>query len=261
MLVGFGPKKRKSILPKQRAYFFNGGEYMKYRASYSFINAGEIEFMVDTQVYNINNIATYRVRAVGKTIGALASVALVNDTISSYIDTTTFLTVKSVRDQQENTYTFLQTVEFDRENSRVDLATRVEYNRIELTTKTTTGLAQDMISTYFDLRSVDVNQYNINDTLFFDVFSDDTTFRIPLLWLGRDKVKSIFGKVNTLVFSPVTPKVKNTFLSGDNPIKAYISDDYNRIPIKIEVQTKYGKIKVELVDYKKPLYKSIYRFK
>lgn len=252
--------KRSSISPKERKWFFQGGEYSRYDVSYSIFDAGEFFFTTDTIVHNINSKKCYKTTLVGKTKGIAGLFAKINDTLISYIDTSNFQSVKFTRDQQENNYTFLANTEYERENNLVNVYTRVEYNRIELHTYTTTGFAQDLIATYFDLRAVDVNKYKKNDTLFFDIFETDTTFRVPLKFIGRDKIRTIFGRVQSLVFSPIMPKTKNTIFSGENPIRAYISDDYNRIPLKVIAETKYGDIEIILKDYKKPLRNSLYKF-
>ena len=206
--------KRSSIAPKERKWFFNGGEYSIYDVSYGIFDAGEFVFVTDTAIKEINKKKCYKTTLLARTKGIAGVFAKINDTLISFIDTSTFLSVKFIRDQQENNYSFLQNAEFDREMNMVNVNTRVEFNRIELHSHTTTGVAQDLIATYFDLRAVDVNKYNKNDTLFFDIFEGDTTFRVPLKYLGKDKIRTIFGKVKTLVFSPIMPKTKNTIFSG-----------------------------------------------
>jgi hypothetical protein len=61
---------------------------------------------------------------------------------------------------------------------------------------------------------------------------------------GRENVSTKFGVVSSFRISPVVPN--NRFFSGKDPIKIWVSDDSNHIPLKVEVSLTIGSLVIEL---------------
>ena len=63
----------------------------------------------------------------------------------------------------------------------------------------------------------------------------------------KEKVKSKLGKIVAIVIAPIIPD--NGLLSGEYPIKAWISDDARKVPVKIEVKIILGAVEINLKEY------------
>lgn len=226
------------------------GEKIKYNVSYGFITAGEVVVKVDSFTTKRDSTTIqYRAEIVARTTGVAGIFAKITDTWVSYIDSTTEMSHKFVREQKENNYTLFETTEFERTTNQAVVARRKENNAYEIKSFNIPKEAQDLVSGYFSLRTDRGERMRVNDTLSFAVFLEDTTYRIPLKYLGKDKLRTKIGKMKAYKFSPIVPKTKNSILASENPIITWISADEKRIPLKIEVNTKYGDIEVDIEEY------------
>ena len=74
-------------------------------------------------------------------------------------------------------------------------------------------------------------------------------------FLGRETVNTKLGKIKALVFAPIMPK-NDLFEEGDEKIKIWLSDDSNKIPIKIWAKMWIGAVEIDLThveNLRKPL--------
>ncbi|MCK5278638.1 MAG: DUF3108 domain-containing protein, partial [Cyclobacteriaceae bacterium] len=55
------------------------------------------------------------------------------------------------------------------------------------------------------------------------------------------------GEFDAFLMSPIMPK--NTFFRGKNPIKAWISDDKFRIPLKVKAELLIGSLEIDIRSY------------
>jgi hypothetical protein len=54
------------------------------------------------------------------------------------------------------------------------------------------------------------------------------------------------GSFNTFKFSPIMPE--NKLFSGEHPIKVWITDDKNKIPVKIKANLVVGALDMEITE-------------
>jgi hypothetical protein len=76
---------------------------------------------------------------------------------------------------------------------------------------------------------------------------ENKTYNFKIIYLGKERIKTKFGKADSFVISPIMPD--NKLFSGRNPIKMWISDDQNRIPLKIEAELVLGSLDLDISDY------------
>ena len=101
------------LLVAQETSSFQGGEWLKFRLSYSgWLKAGNATLEVFDDVYN--NIPVYKVVAKGWTTGPLNWVFKVEDHYESHFDKQTGLPYKFVRNTYEGGYTKNRIIDFDR---------------------------------------------------------------------------------------------------------------------------------------------------
>jgi hypothetical protein len=76
---------------------------------------------------------------------------------------------------------------------------------------------------------------------------ENKTYDFHILYLGKERVKTRFGKAAAFVISPIMPS--NSLFRGKYPIKMWISDDPNRIPLKIEAELLLGSVELDIEQY------------
>lgn len=223
---------------------FTRGEVLEYRCHYGFINAGVGKVEVNNKLYKINNRICYKVKVYGKSIGAFDLFLKIRDTWISYIDTTSMISHKFYRNIQEGRYRLSETLNFDQKNHIVEVTIKDKksewYNVLENT--------QDMISAYYYLRTFDFDQLSIGDTISLNTFFEDEIYDFKLKYMGKGKVQSKLGTFGAIKLIPVIPE--NDLFEQGNSIRIWLSDDKNKIPIKIEADMFVGVVELELKKYK-----------
>jgi hypothetical protein len=225
------------------------GEKITYDVNYGILNAGEIMVTIDTAITTIDSSKCYKAQIVAKTKGIAGLFSTINDVWISYIDSASLQSKKFTRNQQENDYRSLENTEFDRANNQALVTRMTEKNDFQLKSFNTTANVHDLVSAYFNLRTRQGEKMVINEILQYDIFLEDTTFHLQIKYLGKERLKTKLGRQKSYLFSPIVPKTNNSMLVGDNAITTWISADDRRIPLKIEIKTKYGNVQINIVDY------------
>lgn len=233
----------------QEISFNKKPEYMKYLVHYGVMDGGEMEFHVDESLYQIDGKICHHISLLGKTIGMVDWFSSIRNEWHSYIDTTNGLTYKFTRNIKENNYRKVEQTIFDRSKNQAIVNTKVDTSSFKVDNYNTLPLTQDMISAYFAFRFYDFEDIHKKDTLTISVFLEDKLFSFKMRYLGKEKIKTIFGKkTKAIVISPILPE--NKIFSGKDAIKAYFSDDAFRLPLKIKAGLWVGSAEVDLVEYK-----------
>ncbi len=67
-------------------------------------------------------------------------------------------------------------------------------------------------------------------------------------YLGKETLKTKYGKFETIKFKPLL--VKGTLFEGGEKMTVWVSDDRNKIPVRIESPIVVGTVKVDMMGYK-----------
>jgi len=220
---------------------FKSGEMLNMVVYYStmgtYIGAGEATFT--TNLERFNGKPVYHVVGSGKTFPFFDNFFRVRDTYESYIDTATMLPLKFIRNVDEGGYKIYNNVSF---------------NHVSNTAASTNGVfkisdcMQDVVSAMYYARNIDFSKYKPGDKIPFDMFIDDEIFHLYLRYLGKEKVKTRYGKFKSIKFKPLL--VKGTIFEGGEKMTVWISDDPNRIILRAESPITVGTIKVDMMGYK-----------
>ncbi|QHT66592.1 DUF3108 domain-containing protein [Rhodocytophaga rosea] len=225
---------------------FTAGEVLEYRLHYGFLNIGESVIEVSPTLYRINERICYKVNVSGRTSGTFEVGYKVRDTWRSYIDTSALIPQRFYTNIQENKYRKEEWVFFDHIRKTV----RSEEKNQETKEFTIPSNVQDLVSGYYYLRTLDFNKYREGDTIAVSAFFDDEFYNFKVKFRGRGEVKTKFGKIKCLKITPIMPD--NQLFKDENAIRIWISDDENKIPIKVESEFSFlpGVIEVELKRHK-----------
>ena len=220
---------------------FQAGESVTMKVFYSaagvYISAGEAVFT--TSLERFNGKTTYHCTGEGKTYAFFDKFFKVRDRYESYIDTTTMLPMKFIRNVDEGGYKIYNNVTFNH-----GAGTAVTTNGVFKTT----SCIQDVVSSVYYARNIDYTKYKVNDKIPFDMFIDDEVHHLYLRYIGKEIVKTKYGKFKAIKVKPLLIK-GNTF-SGGEKMTAWISDDPNHLLLRLETSVSVGSVKVDMYGYK-----------
>ena len=104
------------------------------------------------------------------------------------------------------------------------------------------------MSSFYYLRNIETKNLKKGDEVALDMFLDAQVYPFKLRFLGRQVLKTKFGKVNSLVFRPLVQSGR--IFKEEESVTIWITDDANKIPIKMQASLSVGSLRAELEDYK-----------
>ena len=221
---------------------FQRGEFLKYKIQYGLLNAGFTT--VELKENNKKSDSLLHTVATGWTTGMVKFLFPVIDVYESYFTETGLKPVHFIRKIDEGGYTQDKELFFDFDSHQVK-----EINHKKNTEKSffIQNDVQDMMSSFYYMRDVDFTTLKENDSIDINMFFDGKMNPIKLMILGREVIKTNFGKINTIKIRPLVQKGR-VFKDEEN-VTLWISDDNNKIPLKIKASLLVGSAKAELIEY------------
>ena len=224
---------------------FESGEWFRFKMSYSgFFKAGNATLTV--RDYEYKGKPVYHVIGKGWTTGAIKWFFKVKDRYESFIDKTTWSPYKFIRNIDEGGHTKNIEIEFDHVNNKAHVNNKKKKKKKVIDTKPN---IQDMISTYYYLRnSIDVENLKKGDEITVNMFFDEENYGFKLKYLGKDLIKTEFGKVNTLKFRPYV--MAGRVFKEEESLTLWVSNDQNKVPLRIKADLAVGSLRADLDAFK-----------
>lgn len=228
----------------QREDAFQTGEWFKFRVHYGLINAGYAT--LEVQDGEINNKKVYHVIGKGYSTGMSRFFFKVDDLYESYFDKVTGNPYKYIRKIDEGGYTKNQEGFFNQASDRV-LVKDFE-NKTEKTFVIPNN-TQDIVSTFYYLRNYPtINKLKVGESVSIDMFFDEETTKFKLKFIGREDLDTKFGVIPTMIFRPLVQSGR--VFKEKEALTVWISDDDNKIPVRIQANLTVGSIKADLDGFK-----------
>ena len=224
---------------------FDTGEWFRFRMSYSgWMKAGNATLSVQNE--DLNGKAVYHVIGKGWTTGAIKWFFKVEDRYESYFDKETGLPYKFIRDIDEGGHTKNIEIEFDQENQKAYI-NNIKHNK--QTIENTEPNVHDMVSAYYFLRdNYDVETIEVGDEITLNMFFDSENYAFKLKYLGRETIRTKFGKVKTLMFRPYV--MAGRVFKEQESLTLWVSADKNKIPLRIKADLAVGSLRADLDAFK-----------
>lgn len=222
---------------------FDYGEELTYKLRYSlYINVyvGEAVLKVAPEPKLIGNKPHYHLIGEGKSYKFYDAFMKVRDRYESYVNTTNFLPSVSIRVINEGGFHF--------DDYTV-------YNHYNLEAKNKKGkvhnmgiYSQDILSAIYLARTLEYNDAKKGDSFMMNVFIDDSNYVLGIRYLGKETVKGKDGNTYKCIkLSPIL--IVDRVFKSQNDMLLWISDDKNKIPIKIYSAISVGAIYIDLFRY------------
>ena len=219
---------------------FKNLEKLYYRVYYNmgviWIHAGNVSFSVNQK--QLEGKEVFHIVGDGKTNKSYEWFYKVRDKYETYIDTKTLLPLKFIRDVNEGGYTIYSDVSFNHATGKA------------ITGDTSYAIpkcVQDVVSAIYYSRNVDYSKYSVGDKIPFSMFLDDKVYNLYIRYMGKEQIKTKYGVFNTIKFNPLL--IEGTIFKGGEKMMVWVSDDENKIPVRIESPIMVGSIKVDLMGY------------
>jgi hypothetical protein len=221
---------------------FQDGEKITFTVFYNvigiYVNAGTAVFSTNVERYN--NTDAYHVVAEGTTNKKYDWIFKVRDRYESYFDTERYRSLRFVRRISEGDFKHHEDIVFNRQNNTA-YANKKVYKL--------SHNVMDVINAVYYARNIDFNACKPGDRIPIDIFLDGETYNTYIRYVGREVVKTRYGKFRAIKLKPML--IKGSVFDGGEKMTLWVTDDANHIPVRAESPISVGSIKVDLMAYDK----------
>jgi hypothetical protein len=230
---------------------FIRGEVIEYKAHYGFVNAAEGQMVIHDDLFTINGRPCYKIDVFGKSIGMFDLFLRIRDNWGTYLDTASIVPQKFYQKIEEGKYRKHEIIDFDHENGNVKVHNYHFRNKAwkPIEEFEIPRYAQDIVSGYYYLRTLDFKKIKEGEIITVKAFFDDEVYDFKIKFIGREQLKTKLGTINSLVISPIMPE--NSLFDGENSIQVWISEDRNKVPLKIRANMFVGAVEIDIQSYSK----------
>lgn len=222
---------------------FGPGEKLTYKVYYNLfkLQAGTATFEVREALKKVNGRDCYNIVGTGKTSDACDMFFMVRDHYESYIDAELLMPWRFVRVVNEGGFKFDDYVRFDPlqkyaiSKKQKDIKQPMPEN------------FHDVLSALYYFRTFDWDKAQVNDVYEVDIFLDEQLYKGGVKFLGRETIKTDMGKIKCLKLQPNV--ISGNVFKEDARMMLWVTDDANRIPVRIESDIVVGAVKADLIAF------------
>ncbi len=217
---------------------FKNGEKLTFRVHYGPVNAANITMSVDAATANINGRNAYSVRCEGETLKSFDWAYKVRDKFQSWVDQESLAPLRYAKTVRENKY-------FDE-----DLAIYMHDKKKMRNSDGELAIpayTQDIASALFYARNIDYSKAVLNQVYPIDVYLDNKVYNLNFTFIGRETISTDLGKIKCIKLRPKL--VVDRVFKSSNDMTVWISDDLNKIPVRVQTAIKVGNLKVDITGY------------
>lgn len=228
---------------QQKPTVFKSGEWLRYKMSYSgFLRAGTA--ILELSEKDFNGKKVFYTKGTGWTSGAVKWFFKVEDRYESYFDKDTIKPYLFKRKINEGGYKKHRITSFNYKSNKA----YVQDFTLQKDTSVVFSRVQDMLSAFYYLRNYNVKNMKKGEEIGIDMFMDSQVYPFKLRFLGREILKTKFGTLKTMIFRPLVQSGR--IFKAQESVTLWITDDANKIPVKLSADLSVGSLRADLEAYK-----------
>jgi len=223
---------------------FKTGEWLEFRLSYSnFFNAGFSTVEIEESTHK--NRPVFHIKGHGRTTGLVRLFFKVEDDYQTFIDKSLLKPYHFIRNIDEGGYTKDTEILFDHQQK---VATVKDHKHKTEETFSIPEKVQDLLSAFYFLRCQDLSTLRVGEEMEIVLFFDKDTYTFKLKFLGKELIKTKFGKIKSLKFRPLVQRGR--VFREEESVEVWISDDQNKMPLRIKASLAVGSLVANLNNFK-----------
>ncbi|MEW5798013.1 MAG: DUF3108 domain-containing protein [Bacteroidota bacterium] len=220
---------------QQRA--FTTGEKLLFDVNYGFITAGYAEMSIP-QLDTVLGTTAYKVSFTVRSTPTFDLFFEVRDRYETYLDTTTIVPWKFEQHIKEGKFKRDYVAVFDQRNNRA----RTDKGEFQIPSD-----VHDIMSAFYYARTIDYSKFKVGQRIHLQNFFKGKTNPLDVKYLGKQKVDVEAGTFNCIIVEPMVKE--GGLFKSEGRILIWLSDDENKIPVKVSTKVVIGSIDAELKEY------------
>ncbi len=216
---------------------FIPGEKLRFVIYYGPFDGGYVD--AELKEVLLDGKPVYHSMMLAKSSGLADKLYKVRDEYQSFFDPYTLLPYKSVRDIHEGKYRKYNLVSYDQPNLKV---TNIDNKTFEVPPD-----IRDMVSVFYYIRNQDFDTMKNGDIIHINTFFDNEIFPFDMRYRGVETLKTRMGEYRCIKLVPYVEPGR--IFNDEDDMTIWLSDDHNRVPIRVSFDLKVGSIKCDLIEY------------
>jgi hypothetical protein len=218
---------------------FTYGEELNYRVHYGWINAASVNIKVKDKPVKIKGRTTYNIEAKGRTYRSFDWAFKVRDHFETYLDSASISPLKYYKNVQEDNYKDIDLVYYDHEK---------KYMTGKKKSMSMPAYVQDIVSGTFYARTIDFSKAKKGQVYPISIYLDQTIYDLKFKYIGKEVISTDIGKVKCIKLRPQL--VVDRVFKDEDDMTIWVSDDANKIPIRVKADIYVGSIKCDITSHK-----------
>lgn len=232
------PNDEAFVYRKVKNTAFAFGEKLNFRIHYGIINAATVTMEVGSEFEEQYGRKCYHVKAEGRTLKSFDWAYKVRDRFDTYVDAEAVAPIKFTKSVQEDKYLDNDLVAFKHEKKKLYGAKGV----LDMPQYT-----QDVISAVYYIRNMDFSNAKKGDKYPLNVYLDNKIYNLGFKYDGKENIKTDLGTIRCIRFVPTL--VVDRVFKDEEDMTIWVSDDENKIPVRVKADIAVGSIKVDITGY------------
>jgi len=232
-----------------QAVSYKPGEKVNYIVHYGAINGGEatLEILKDTSFGR----ELWHAKMDARTTGMADALFRVRDIYEVYMDPSTELPVRSIRNISEGRYKRYNVVLFDHSSRKDSAILNSDLTGIHIAQQ---GI-HDILTCFYWFRNhvlPDMEKVKKGEEIEIITWFTDELYPVRMKYIGIEDVKTRIGRIKCYKFNPVTETGR--LFKTEEDVSFWFSADKNFLPVKIRFDIFVGAFMVEVASYEGLLY-------
>lgn len=240
LLLAAGPSES---LRSVDNHTFARGEWLKFRVHYGFVTAGYMEMEVKPYKAYRRGRPCYHIVGHGYTHPAFEWFYTLDDKYESYCDEEALVSWQFNRKIAEGSFRAYTETHFDHFSNQaryIDNQKGVRHYDVPVN-------VQDVISAFYYARArYDQRQLRVGDRIEMHNFIDRKPYELEAKLLKREVIEINDIEYRALKFDLLIEEVG--MITDGSTIQFWISDDDNKLPLRIESELMVGSLQADLID-------------
>lgn len=220
---------------------FKTGEWIEFRIHYGPITAGKAYLEVKSELTDFNGRKCYHIVGKGRSAKSFDWIYKVDDRYETIMDVEGLFPWRFKRKIREGGFRKYTEVVFDHFKKQ---AFEANNHNQEIKKYKVPTYIQDALSTFYYSRTKDYSNAKVGQVFHFENFLDREVHDFDVEYLGKTTIKVGAGKFKVVKLKPKLVEGGIFMHKGD--MFLYVSDDENKLPVRIEADLVVGSIKVDL---------------
>lgn len=216
---------------------YKSGEKLRFVIHYGPFDGGYVDAELNKVLFEGKEV--YHSKMLAKSVGLADKLYKVRDEYQAWFDPETNLPYKSIRDISEGRYTKYNVVRYYHSDLKV---VNIDSDTFEVSPD-----IRDMVTVFHYIRNQDFENMKYDEVIKINTFFDNEIFPFDMRYRGVETIKTRMGTYECIRLVPYVEPGR--IFKSEDDMSIWLSNDRNRVPIRVRFDLTVGSIKCDLIEY------------